>query len=163
MSPHRALNLTTALHPFAAVVYGMQAVLGVTLIFGLVGIASLEGLLLLPVVGLIMGGGGGVALYAILATTRATHKEPPMRLEQVAAWAVAGVNGFFIVALSIFYSWNTAVPTKVYVLGITIGCVWRAVQIRRERRRLRAAIARLAVAEPQLAEPLLAERSDPDQ
>ena len=151
------------MHPMAVLEYGMQVVLGLTLITGLVGIVSLEGLLLLPVAGVIMAGGGGVGLYAVIATTKAVHKGPPMRLEQVAAWAVAGVNGFFIIALSIFYSWNTAVPTKVYVLGITVGCVWRAIQIRKERRRLRDAIARMAIAGPQLADPVLAERSDPNQ
>lgn len=153
MSPHRAaLQITSPNHPFAYFVYGAQVVLGVLLAAGVITIISLERLLLLPVAGLIMASGGAVALYAITKIPKAVAKDPPLRLEQVAAWVVCSINAVFTVAMSIAYGVDTAVPTKVYAGGIAIVCLARAVQIRRQRRRLRAALAAMVPAAPQLAE-----------
>lgn len=158
MSPHRAaLILTTPNHPYSYFVYGAQAFLGVLLIVGVITVTALAELILLPVAGAIMAAGGFTALYSISATPVTLHKDPPLRLEQIAAWVIGGTNTLFGAALFAFYGWDLRVPLKVYVVGLAAACIYRAVQIRRQRYRLRQALADLAPASPTLAA-----RPDPD-
>jgi hypothetical protein len=156
--PNRALRITTTTHAFAYATYGQQAGLGLLMVLGLARARSLEEFMFLPVFGIVMFVSGAVGFYAITAARKEGNPDAPLRLEMFAAYGMAVVNLLFSVTLLVMFGFERGFTAHVYVLAVGFGCILRIRQIRRDRRRLRAALEQLQIADNALAEP-----AEPDQ
>lgn len=156
--PNRPLRITTTTHAFAYTTYGQQAGLGLLMVLGLARARSLEEIMLLPVLGLAMFLSGALGFYAIIAARREGNPDAPLRLEMCSAYGMAAVNLLFSVTFLVMYGFERGLTIHVYVLAVGLGALLRIRQIRRDRRRLREALAQAQVADTALAEP-----NDPEQ
>ncbi|WNN95977.1 hypothetical protein SEA_HIRKO_25 [Arthrobacter phage Hirko] len=155
----KPLTLTSSTHAFAYSTYGIQAGFGLVMLVGGVKVSALSAFLLLPVIGLILLASGLIGLFAITAAHRRVNPDPGLRLELVAAWGLGVTNLFFAVSLLYMYGLEKGLTTQIYVLGGAVSCGFRLWQIRRDRIRLREALAQARQADDAtLAEPPTADK-----
>lgn len=149
----KTLTLTTSTHSFAYGVYGKQAGFGLALLLGAT-VKSLAAFVFVPVIGLALLAGGLIGLFAITATHRMPNPEPGLRLEAVAVTILGLTNAALAVSLWAMYGPGAAVIALTYVGGVALSCAGRVWQIRRDRAKLRAALAQAKPADDAtLAEP----------
>jgi len=147
------LTLTTPTHAFAYGVYGKQAGFGLFLLLGAT-VRSLQEFVFVPVVGLALLLGGLTGLFAITVAQRMVNPEPGLRLESVAVIVLGLTNAGLALSVWITFGPGVAVMALTYVGGVALSCAGRVRQIRRDRARLRAALAQAQPADDAtLAEP----------
>jgi hypothetical protein len=149
--------LTSSTHAFAYGVYGKQAGFGLALLLG-AAVKSLSAFVFVPVVGLAMLVGGLVGLFAITATHRMANPDPGLRLEAVAVAILGLTNAALAVSLWIMYGPHLGIIALTYVGGVALSCAGRVKQIRRDRKRLRAALLQALQADATLAEPPITDK-----
>lgn len=155
----KPLQLTSSTHAFAVGVYAKSAGFGFLMLVGSVSVKAASAIIFLPVIGAAFLFAGLVGLYAIRVASKAPNPDEGLRLERVALWVLMLVNLFLSVSLLIAYGLGGGLFAQVYVLGVAGSCAGRIRQIKRDRRRLAAALNHARPADDAtLAEP----RNDTD-
>jgi hypothetical protein len=150
----KPLQLTSSTHAFAYGVYGKAAGFGALMLAGAVTVKAMSAIIFLPVIGAAFLFAGLVGLYSIRVTAKAANPDSGLRLERVALWVLMLVNLFLSVSLLIAYGIGSGLFAQVYVLGVAGSCAGRIRQIKRDRRKLRAALEHARPADDAtLAEP----------
>lgn len=144
---NRPATITTPTHALAVAIYLFQAGLGITHILGLA-----EAKTMLSTMGdvftdfwalLLILSGFAAAVSALSA------RRTPIGALQKEFWAVLALgvlNGFYEIVLYIEYQYTDVVITQMFTASVAVGCLCRAVQAFRDRRKALRAIHSPSVA-----------------
>lgn len=145
--PSRPATITTPTHALAVAIYLFQAGLGITHILNLAEAKTMiatMGDIFTDIWALMLILAGFAAAASVLAARRT-----PVGALQKEFWAVLALgvlNGFYEIILYIEYQYQDVVITQMFTASIAVGCLCRAVQAFRDRRRALRAIHSPSVA-----------------
>ena len=139
----RPLEITTTTHAIAVSIYFLQSIQGMLYIVGLaqaVTMTAIAGPAVVGIWSLILVLGGALAALA----TRAAKKNPmpALKVEMWAIMALVVANLWYEATLVIGNGPLGVVTTQSYAIMLVVGCAARIVQIRKERKRILAALKR---------------------
>lgn len=144
---NKPATITTPTHALALAIYLFQSGLGITHILGLA-----EAKTMLTTMGDVFTDFWALLLilagFAAAASVLSARRTPVVALQRE-FWAVLALgvlNGFYEVVLYIEYQYQDVVITQMFTASVAVGCLCRAVQAFRDRRRALQAIHSPSVA-----------------
>lgn len=153
---NQPVTITTTTHALAVSIYALQATQGALYLLDLANAASMSdwlGQVFADVWAMVLLLAG---IAAVAATQMSKdYTRPALRAESAACVALAVASLFYEVTLVRGNGIGEVVTTQSYALMVAIGCGFRVWQIRREQRRVHAALV-----PPQKTTPVLADEED---
>lgn len=152
----RAVTITTTTHALAVSIYALQAAQGALYLVGLAEAKTMT-VWVGPVVASVWAMVLLVAGCAAVVATRLA-RESPMPALVAEAWAcvaLGAASAWYEVTLVVGNGWTEVVTTQSYALMVAVGCFCRLYQIRREHKRVTAALT-----EPVKTTPVVADEGD---
>lgn len=145
--PSKPATITTPTHALAMAIYLFQAGLGIAHILNLAVAKTMiatMGDIFTDIWALMLILAGFAAAASVL-----TARRTPVGALQKEFWAVLALgilNGFYEIVLYIEYQYHDVVITQMFTASVAVGCLCRAVQAFRDRRRALRAINSPSVA-----------------